>query len=630
MKKYLAQAIPLAIEVQDDETLGYAYELWGDVLYMKSQYQDDDSRALYCKKSIEHFRKAGNEHREGEICTWLGERYTARGYYEDALEYCSRSLALNKGWLHQAYTKEEKEYANFLYQQSLADIASLYKAAGDYHTALEYLNQSSVFGVAWNTGWDMAGEKAEIFILLKQYDSSFYYLNKLRKNDPKNVYIQLDLGLAFLLTNQLDSAFAFLRPTLDYFRKRAQSRGNYGGGVHLIQSLLHMGSIFENKGDNAKAISYVREAMGVAIYLGIRPLIMNGYDLLSKIHHHLGNNDSAYQYLLKYTLLKDSIQNRQFIFRLNNYKKIAEDAKKENQIGLLNKDNKIKQQQLKQQATFRNFMITVFIALTFAGLYVYRNLNLKRRNEKLLQEQKEQEWKLKHLESEKKQSELQRQAVELEMQALRAQMNPHFIFNCLSSINRFILKNESKTASGYLTRFSRLIRMVLINSQKPLVSLEEELQMLRLYLDMERLRFKDSFDYSITFLNTIETDNIFIPPLLLQPFCENAIWHGLMHKEEQGRLGIELNVQDKVLICTITDNGIGRESAEEMKSKSAEKEKSMGLKITSERLALLNQEKGVNTFYEIEDLLNENGNASGTKVNLKITYKKSVEELIET
>ena len=145
------------------------------------------------------------------------------------------------------------------------------------------------------------------------------------------------------------------------------------------------------------------------------------------------------------------------------------------------------------------------------------------------------------------------------MQALRAQMNPHFIFNCLSSINRFILKNESKTASDYLTRFSRLIRMVLINSQKSMIPLEDELQMLRLYLDMERLRFKNSFDYSIIFTNAIETGAIFIPPLLLQPFCENAIWHGLMHKEGQGILNIEFSMKDNILNCIIADNGIGQE-----------------------------------------------------------------------
>src|SRR5258705_1706085 len=153
---------------------------------------------------------------------------------------------------------------------------------------------------------------------------------------------------------------------------------------------------------------------------------------------------------------------------------------------------------------------------------------------------------MQQLESEKKQVELQRQAVELEMQALRAQMNPHFIFNCLSAINRIILKNESKTASDYLTRFSRLIRMVLINSQKAMIPLEDELQMLRLYLDMERLRFKNSFDYTISFTNAIDAGAVLIPSLLLQPFCENAVWHGLMQKEEQGHLTIELSKRDNI------------------------------------------------------------------------------------
>lgn len=172
------------------------------------------------------------------------------------------------------------------------------------------------------------------------------------------------------------------------------------------------------------------------------------------------------------------------------------------------------------------------------------------------------------------------------------------------------------------------MRMVLMNSQKPLISLDDELEMLEIYLEMERLRFKNSFDYAITFLNAIDSDNVFIPPLLLQPICENAIWHGLMHKEGQGRVDIELSLQDNILNCTIADNGVGREKAEELNSKTAEREKSMGLKITTERLALLNKEKGVHTFYEIEDLKDENGKAAGTKVILKISFRESVEEIV--
>jgi sensor histidine kinase YesM len=206
-------------------------------------------------------------------------------------------------------------------------------------------------------------------------------------------------------------------------------------------------------------------------------------------------------------------------------------------------------------------------------------------------------------------------------------MNPHFIFNCLSSINRFIFKNDNKEASDYLTKFSRLIRMVLIQSQKKLIPLEDELEMLRLYLDMERMRFKNGFDYSITTNNTIDAGAIFIPPLLLQPFCENAIWHGLMHKDGQGHLNISITEENRFLICTITDDGVGREKAATYKSKSAEKEKSLGLKITANRLALLNREQNIGTSYKIEDVLNEEGNVEGTKVQLKIFYKEALEEI---
>ena len=169
-----------------------------------------------------------------------------------------------------------------------------------------------------------------------------------------------------------------------------------------------------------------------------------------------------------------------------------------------------------------------------------------------------------------------------------------------------------------------------MNSSKKLITLEDELEMLRLYLDLERLRFKDAFDYSITTTNIVDAGAIFIPPLLLQPFCENAVWHGLMHKESKGHLNIiiseVISENEKVLHCVIEDDGIGRGKAAEFKSKSAENEKSMGLKITTERLALLNHENNFSTFYKIEDKLNENNEVEGTRVKLKIRYKESIEE----
>lgn len=287
---------------------------------------------------------------------------------------------------------------------------------------------------------------------------------------------------------------------------------------------------------------------------------------------------------------------------------------KESSLALLDRENKIKDQQLKQQKFFRNALLAGLFLLLALAVFIIRYLNLKRKAEKL--------------KNEKVKAELEQQSSELKMQALRAQMNPHFIFNCLSSINRFILKHETESASDYLTRFSRLIRMVLINSQKSLIALEDEIDMLRLYLDMERLRFKDSFDYIISYTNTIESGSVFVPPLLLQPFCENAIWHGLMHKNGQGNLNICLSMKNNMLQCSIRDNGIGRKKAEALKTKTGDKSKSLGLQITKSRLALLNQNRNAHTFFEMNDLYDETGEAAGTEVFIKVRYEESVKELV--
>src|SRR4029077_19107313 len=155
-------------------------------------------------------------------------------------------------------------------------------------------------------------------------------------------------------------------------------------------------------------------------------------------------------------------------------------------------------------------------------------------------------------------------------------------------INNFVLKNETEEASDYLTKFSRLIRTVLNNSKKSFIPLEDELEMLRLYLEMETLRFKNSFTYCIHTEENIDPGAIFIPPLLIQPFVENAIWHGLLHKEDPGKLDITVKVEKNILICVIEDNGVGRSRARTSESKSVETKKSMGIQISRQRLSLIN------------------------------------------
>ena len=209
----------------------------------------------------------------------------------------------------------------------------------------------------------------------------------------------------------------------------------------------------------------------------------------------------------------------------------------------------------------------------------------------------------------------QHKAAELEMQALRAQMNPHFIFNCLSSINRYILKNESEIASEYITKFSRLIRLILQNSQAAFIPLDSELESLQLYMALEVLRFNNHFDYTISIADDLDTSEIRVPPLIIQPFVENAIWHGLMQAKKKGRLDIELFRHNGELCCKITDDGVGRKKAAELKTSATYK--SMGLKITADRIAILNQHKQ-SELIKITDLMLPDGTAGGTEVFFKI------------
>jgi ligand-binding sensor domain-containing protein len=216
-------------------------------------------------------------------------------------------------------------------------------------------------------------------------------------------------------------------------------------------------------------------------------------------------------------------------------------------------------------------------------------------------------------------------AKELEMQALRAQMNPHFIFNSLTSINKFILKSDTLAASDYLTRFSRLIRMVLNNSKRSFISLEDELDMLRLYLDMEKLRFKETFTYQIRIDEAVDPAAVFLPPLVFQPFVENAIWHGLMPRQRQGMLDIKLRKENDVLIIVITDNGVGRGVAGALTGKSARKQKSMGIDITKQRLSLVNG-GGDADGLTIVDLFGPHGEPTGTRVIVRIKARTAVGE----
>ena len=264
---------------------------------------------------------------------------------------------------------------------------------------------------------------------------------------------------------------------------------------------------------------------------------------------------------------------------------------------------------------FRLLVIVFSVALLmfiYRSRVSYKMVKAELRLEEAMRQQKEAEYN-------EEVAAYRLKLADTEMTALRAQMNPHFIFNCLNSIKLYTLQNDADKASDYLTKFSRLIRLVLENSRSERVSLQNELDALQLYIELEAMRFKHKVQFRIEVAPDIDQRYLYIPPLLLQPYVENAIWHGLMHKSEGGTVTVAVSQpQDNLLHIEITDDGVGRERAGELKSKSAGKHKSFGMQVTADRIRMINQLYNTQTQARIVDLVDSFGEACGTRVILEI------------
>lgn len=230
--------------------------------------------------------------------------------------------------------------------------------------------------------------------------------------------------------------------------------------------------------------------------------------------------------------------------------------------------------------------------------------------------------RIKH-EVEKKVLSIEKQLYDTELKALRLQMNPHFIFNSLNSIQSFILNNDTDKAVNYLGKFSHLMRLILSNSRESYITIKDELKALQYYMDIEKLRFDDKFDYRIEIDPSIDEDFMEIPPMLIQPYVENAIIHGLIHKEDQGLIRLFVGLEDNHILWIIEDNGVGREKAMKIKMESGLHRKSRGMLITMERLEALNRKSQEYFSVEVIDLKDQTGNPAGTRVELRIAYTEA-------
>ncbi len=209
----------------------------------------------------------------------------------------------------------------------------------------------------------------------------------------------------------------------------------------------------------------------------------------------------------------------------------------------------------------------------------------------------------------------------LALKSLRSQMNPHFIFNALNSVNQFVAKNDERTTNKFLSEFSRLMRLVMENSQEDFIPLHKEQEIISLYLKLEHYRFRDKFDYTITIDEGVNPETVEIPPMLIQPYIENAVWHGLRYKDSKGHLNLTMKKVSDGLQVEITDDGIGRKKSAALKTENQKKQTSTGLKNIEQRLAIINKVYNASYTVKIEDVAQ--AEETGTRVTINVPERKN-------
>ena len=325
---------------------------------------------------------------------------------------------------------------------------------------------------------------------------------------------------------------------------------------------------------------------------------------ISEVFANLGQYDKALKNYEKYVALVDSlyIRKEQEIQQVKRFsKKIADNQNRilslekdkelaDSKISLAYIDSKLSEESNKSQRIIIYSLIGGFLLMILLVYFMYRNSKQQKLANNLLA-----------------------------LKSMRSQMNPHFIFNALNSVNSFIAVNDERNANRYLSEFSVLMRSVLENSDEDFIPFTKEIELLELYVKLEHNRFKDKFTYQINIDKNINLEQFSIPPMLLQPYIENAIWHGLRYRKEKGNLEILINQKNtETLSVIILDNGIGRKKSEELKTKNQLKQKSKGMSTIKNRIAILNDMYKDRISVEVSNAL-ENG--EGTKVVLLLKKK---------
>ena len=553
-------------------------------------------------------RQRNDKDLEQATYVWIGALEEQRGNYAKSVESLKNMLEIEK----------EKNFPD-VNRYTLSGI--IYNTVGDYENAIR--NFRLAIRARYNVRYSLTSLGYALYHVGK-YDSATICFENIRqdassKMSPNDSVSENDIqrwpnsrmGEIYFARNKFDEAEQSFTGALASFEK--------GRDVNQVMWILpRLAKTYIKQRRYAQALNTSNKLLNVATQTGARQYVRDAHYLLYEIMTTLHRNNVAYDHLKKYLGLKEILDQELMSKNIYLLEASAELNKAQSRIDLLNSEKTIQQQEITIAHQQKKYIFIGSVLAILVVLGLFRNITLKRKNERQLRKISEKELETQRYEAAKTKAELLHQASELEMQALRAQMNPHFIFNSLNAINRFILQSNKQEASQYLTKFSKLVRSILQNSMASSIDLEREIESLQLYLELEALRFNNKFSFNIAVAPNVDITMVKVPPLLIQPFAENAIWHGLMQKNEAGHLDIKVVQEDSHLILRVTDDGVGRQKAAEIKSKSATRHKSLGLKITEDRIAMLGASAMTESSITINDLVHPDGSAAGTEVNIKI------------
>ncbi|NMH28115.1 tetratricopeptide repeat-containing sensor histidine kinase [Flavobacterium silvaticum] len=578
-----------------------------------------DSTAYYASVALAFSRKINFEEGIAESFLNTGNSLIILGKYKPALVEFSKAQALYHKLLAADDTNATLKKG---LARSYASGGVVYSEQSNYFMALEMYQKALKLYVEIDNKNFISKAYNNIGIVYKSqvnYPKALEYLNKALKIQLENgeqaaAVTYTNIGAIYFEQNQDQKAlesyilakkqfekgdnlrgFALLKNYLgDYYKREKQfgeAEKSYTESLGMYEkmqnkfgaslALYKLGQLAFDQKNFSAALPLTEKSLAYANEIGSLDQGFHSEQLLSEIYTALNSPDKA---LLHY---KNYVSGRDSIAKMENAKKFAQTE--------MNFEYKKKEALLEEQNKRHTQLLLfgIFGTLLLLGLILvlYNRMQVKKRLT------------------------LQKEVAEYEQKALHLQMNPHFVFNCLSSISSFIVQNGTDSALKYLSKFSKLMRLTLEYSKDSLIPIDKEIESLQNYLELEQLRFHNIFKFTISASDNVEF-NMGLPPLLIQPFVENAILHGIVPKETGGKVDVYFDVENDQLICTITDDGIGIEKSKELRQNSVTAHKSMALQITRKRLEIMESATSRAANIEITDrsAFGENG----TKVSLKL------------